>query len=150
MTMYAKVVNDQIGKFPYTLADLRTDNSGTSFPDPIPAATLASFDVYEVTETPAPTFDSRTHAVKMRAEKVNGTWMQAWTVNELPEQQAAANVRAQRNQLLGSCDWTQLADSPLDADGKAAWALYRESLRLVPQQAGFPWNVQWPSEPGAN
>lgn len=59
-------------------------------------------------------------------------------------------VRAMRNEKLASCDWTQLADSPLDADGKAAWALYRETLRMVPEQTGFPWDVEWPPVPGDN
>ena len=56
----------------------------------------------------------------------------------------AATVRADRNKRLSGCDWTQLADSPVD---KAAWAAYRQSLRDVPSQAGFPWDVQWPDQP---
>jgi hypothetical protein len=58
-------------------------------------------------------------------------------------------VRNYRNELLSACDWTQLIDSPLDADAKLAWQLYRETLRMVPQQPGFPWNVTWPSVPGS-
>ncbi len=58
-------------------------------------------------------------------------------------------VREDRNRRLAECDWTQLGDSPLDPDGKGAWALYRETLRMVPQQEGFPWNVQWPPKPGS-
>lgn len=59
------------------------------------------------------------------------------------------SVRQERNRRLAECDWTQLADSPLDAEGKAAWAFYRENLRMVPQQAGFPWEINWPPKPGA-
>ena len=62
------------------------------------------------------------------------------------EEQAKA-VRTDRNNRLLDCDWTQLADSPLDPDAKLAWQLYRETLRMVPEQAGFPWNVQWPPVP---
>lgn len=58
-------------------------------------------------------------------------------------------VRAERNRRLAACDWTQLADSPLSVEAKSAWAFYRENLRMVPQQAGFPWEVQWPPEPNA-
>ena len=57
-------------------------------------------------------------------------------------------VREDRNKRLAECDWTQLADSPLDPDGKLAWQLYRETLRMVPEQPGFPWNVEWPPKPG--
>ena len=56
----------------------------------------------------------------------------------------AKAVRDQRNSKLAACDWTQLSDSPAD---KAAWGTYRQSLRDVTAQAGFPWNVTWPVEP---
>jgi hypothetical protein len=56
----------------------------------------------------------------------------------------AAAIRSQRNSKLAACDWTQLADSTAD---KPAWATYRQALRDVTGQAGFPWNVTWPVEP---
>ena len=59
------------------------------------------------------------------------------------EEQATA-VRATRTQKLSECDWTQLADAPVD---KVVWATYRQALRDVPTQAGFPWTVQWPDKP---
>lgn len=56
----------------------------------------------------------------------------------------AVNVRSDRNRRLSESDWTQLADSTAD---KAAWATYRQALRDVPTQAGFPWTVNWPVAP---
>ena len=56
-------------------------------------------------------------------------------------------VRMQRNQLLIDCDWTQLPDSPLSSADKTAWATYRQQLRDLTSQTGFPWNVIWPSIP---
>jgi len=56
----------------------------------------------------------------------------------------AASVRASRTQKLKDCDWTQLADSTVD---KAAWATYRQALRDITTQAGFPWTVEWPVQP---
>lgn len=56
----------------------------------------------------------------------------------------ADQIRISRNQELAKCDWTQLADAPVD---KAAWAAYRQQLRDITQQPGFPWNVTWPTEP---
>ena len=53
-------------------------------------------------------------------------------------------VRAERNKLLDASDWTQVDDAPVD---KAAWATYRQALRDVPQQEGFPADVIWPSPP---
>jgi hypothetical protein len=55
-------------------------------------------------------------------------------------------VRDERDQLLLESDWTQSADSPLDADTKAAWATYRQELRDLPSQEGFP-NVAFPKNP---
>jgi hypothetical protein len=56
----------------------------------------------------------------------------------------AASVRASRTQKLKDCDWTQIGDSTAD---KAAWATYRQALRDITTQAGFPWTVEWPVQP---
>ena len=58
-------------------------------------------------------------------------------------------VRGRRSWLLNSCDWTQLADSPLTAEKKAAYVTYRQALRDVPEQAGFPNTIDWPVDPDA-
>lgn len=64
---------------------------------------------------------------------------------EPDESKAALEIREQRNQKLKDTDWTQLDDSP--GQNKLAWATYRQALRDVPEQTGFPWEVQWPNEP---
>lgn len=53
-------------------------------------------------------------------------------------------VRSQRDALLAASDWTQVSDAPID---QAAWAAYRQELRDIPQQAGFPTDVVWPTTP---
>jgi len=73
----------------------------------------------------------------------------AWDAQEAEyaagaDDRAAEEVRAKLDSLLAESDWTQVADAPVD---KAAWATYRQSLRDIPQQAGFPTNVVWPVEP---
>ena len=55
-----------------------------------------------------------------------------------------AEARTQRDTLLAASDWTQVDDAPVD---KAAWATYRQSLRNVPQQDGFPTTIVWPVKP---
>ena len=52
-------------------------------------------------------------------------------------------IRIQRNQMLKDCDWTQLADSPVD---RAAWAAYRQALRDITVQSD-PFNIEWPVSP---
>lgn len=56
----------------------------------------------------------------------------------------AKNVRATRDAKLAETDWTQVADAPVD---KATWATYRQALRDVTAQDGFPWTVEWPVAP---
>ena len=56
----------------------------------------------------------------------------------------SANARKRRNKLLSASDWTQVADAPVD---KAAWATYRQALRDISAQAGFPATVVWPTQP---
>ena len=56
-------------------------------------------------------------------------------------------VRKERDNLLTKCDWTQVNDSPLNAEQKTAWATYRQALRDIPSQAGFPLDVIWPTQP---
>ena len=62
------------------------------------------------------------------------------------------NPRAQevikiRQMLLQNTDWTQTLDSPLSAERKAAFAAYRQALRDLPKQEGFPDNFSWPPSP---
>ena len=59
----------------------------------------------------------------------------------------AAEVRTERNKKLVESDWTQMADSPLSGGQKSDWALYRQSLRDITSQPGFPHDVTWPTEP---
>jgi hypothetical protein len=54
-------------------------------------------------------------------------------------------VRNKRNSLLRQSDWTQLVDVNLTEQEKAAWQVYRQALRDVTAQSGFPENVEWPS-----
>ena len=56
----------------------------------------------------------------------------------------AKSVRATRDAKLAECDWTQVADAPVD---KAVWATYRQALRDITAQTGFPWTVEWPDAP---
>lgn len=54
-------------------------------------------------------------------------------------------VRAERSTRLGASDWTQAADA-LTENEKARWREYRQRLRDIPEQAGFPASVNWPPE----
>jgi len=58
---------------------------------------------------------------------------------------AAQQVRERRTRLLAASDWTQLPD--VDLKTKMAWATYRQVLRDLTEQPGFPATVQWPTPP---
>jgi len=60
----------------------------------------------------------------------------------------AEAARAERDTLLAATDWTQAADVPQATKDK--WASYRQALRDVPAQLGFPSDVQWPDYPNTN
>jgi hypothetical protein len=83
------------------------------------------------------------------SEVVETKIWRAYTAEEQAEidTQKAAQVRRERNTKLTECDWTQLNDTPLDNAAKIQWTAYRQALRDVPSQAGFPHNVVWPTKP---
>ena len=58
------------------------------------------------------------------------------------------SLRLERNSLLTESDWTQYNDSPLSDEVKAEWAVYRESLRALPDNTDEPSNPTWPTPPG--
>lgn len=64
-----------------------------------------------------------------------------------PMQVTTEQIRMQRDALLYRSDWTQVPDAPLTAEQVAAWATYRQALRDVTEQPGFPANVVWPVQP---
>jgi hypothetical protein len=142
--------DDSIDRYPYTLTDLRRANPGTSFAKQISDETAAGFNCYPVAPTEPPAADYTINLERI-AVKQGGAWVEEWigtpaTPEQIVERTKikAAEVRQQRNELLSACDWTQLPDSPADHE---AWAAYRQELRDVTAQEGFPWDVTWPEAP---
>lgn len=152
--MYALVENGVIKKYPYTLAQLRADNPNTSFPPSPGPATLAGFNMLVVFNSVPPDYDPETQVIEESLpvfDNDSKRWTQAWQIRDLSSEEsqqrydAQANaIRADRNARLAACDWTQLPDAPVDS---TSWAAYRQALRDVTSQAGFPWNVVWPEPP---
>jgi hypothetical protein len=84
-------------------------------------------------------------------QQLDGKWYTKYNVADMDDEAKAAadaaqaeSIRLQRTQLLKDSDWTQVVDAPGD---QVAWATYRRALRDLPAQAGFPWDVQWPTKP---
>ena len=63
------------------------------------------------------------------------------------EEELAASALSRRDQLLRDTDWTQTLDAPLDAESREAVRTYRQALRDLPNQEGFPEDILWPELP---
>ena len=59
----------------------------------------------------------------------------------------AANVRAHRDILLAKTDRTQIPDFPISDAQRKKFITYRQKLRDIPLQPGFPFEVVWPEPP---
>ena len=152
--MFAKIENGVVAQYPYTLEQMRLDNPNTSFPKNLSQQLLESFGVFEVGHADTPEFDPTTQRVVTSAIPylIDGQWALAKTVEQqTPEQIAintankAAQVRAERNKKISATDWTQGKDISENVSG--AWAAYRQALRDITAQAGFPWTIDWPVAP---
>ena len=68
-----------------------------------------------------------------------------YTVEDAPMTEEEA--RAERDRLLDETDWTQVLDAPISPESREAFRVYRQALRDVPEQAGFPEAIEWPVMP---
>jgi len=140
----------------------------TSMPKPLTEAIINSFGGDVVFEGPQATGGTvYQYSQGAGVEQVNGKWYTKYVLGPIftdttvdgvtttaAEQESAykamkdaeqaKSVRTQRGEKLKDTDWTQVADAPVD---KAAWATYRQALRDVTAQEGFPWTVEWPTQP---
>jgi len=56
-------------------------------------------------------------------------------------------IKTRRNVLLQFSDWTQLPNGPLTVEVQQEWAVYRQQLRDITTQSGYPFDVVWPTPP---
>jgi hypothetical protein len=72
-----------------------------------------------------------------------------WETHQWINNSSEANyyVINKRNKLLYASDWTQIPNNPLITEQQAAWATYRQELRDITLQSGYPFNVIWPTPP---
>ena len=147
--MFAKITNGAVDKFPYSVGQLRHDNPNTSFPKQVSDELLAEFGVVPVSEIPAPDFDPLTHFAEWGPVPVleDGAWVVLPNVREYSAEQiaerdaiTATGIRSQRDRLLAETDWTALSDVAMSPE----MAIYRQALRDITDQVGFPNTVVWP------
>jgi hypothetical protein len=156
---------------PKTKIQLINENKHISLPSSWTDATLEALGVARVTKTAAPDVSEWQVAIKDGVEEVDGVWREKWvtqemfveyteddedgnTVTHTVQDQKDAKVaadnaaleateRAKRDELLKATDHYGLSDVTMSAE----MTTYRQALRDVPQQAGFPDTINWPTKP---
>jgi hypothetical protein len=132
--------------------EIRKMYADTSLPASWNKETCEELGIDPILESPMPQVTRYQTATQNGIEQDSkGNWVWAWAVTDMTTEgiaylnnQEADSVRNHRNTLLSGSDWTQLADAPVN---KAEWATYRQALRDITTQEGFPWNVVWPTKP---
>ena len=136
----------------------------TSFPPVLFEDILNDFNAVAILEGPQATPTSPyEYSFRDGIQEINGKWFSKYSLGpvfvdtedktaaeqELEykariDEQQAINVRNQRNQLLKDSDWTQISDATVN---KEVWLTYRQALRDITLQEGFPFNLTWPTQP---
>jgi hypothetical protein len=97
--------------------------------------------------------DGYQYAIEIQQQE-DGSWAQVMMQVEIPEAQYINNVavqaqvvKADRDRMIASTDWVVTKSAEEGIPVSQAWKDYRQALRDIPIQSGFPFNVQWPQLP---
>lgn len=152
--MYALIINGVVEKYPYSIGELRKDNPQVSFPKFPSNKLLEEFNVFNVIEVSCPKVEYNQNVAEVAPQNINGVWTQVWEISQASDDditkrtiEKTNEIRSMRNYLISETDWTQLDDTPVGNAKKLEWASYRQALRDIPSQPGFPWSVSWPEKP---
>lgn len=145
--MYLKITNGLPQE--YSIEQLRQENQQTSFPESIDDEMLASYGVYSYSRPTVPNFDHRAWRLidDDFMQNSDGQWFKPYKLEPLSYEQAALNVRNHRNTRLMETDWVVIKAYENNLEIAASWAAYRQSLRDITEQSGFPFEVIWPAKP---
>ena len=130
------------------------ENNGPSW-DRTTDEVLEALEADVVFEGPQPTPTRYQVAFRDGVEQqADGKWYTKYSVADMDAEAIAAKdaaqaaaVREDRNKRLADCDWRVIKHLELNENIPGVWEVYRQNLRDVPAQAGFPWEVIWPTEP---
>lgn len=154
--MYAKIINDEVIQYPYSIRDLRIDYPNTSFPNNLTEDDLNSYNVYKIQSTSKPSCERNQKVEETTPVLENNVWKQKWETINLSEEEynilleaTARRVRMTRDRSLAEfvdvinpMRWESMTD-----EQKQAWRNYRQELLDVPEQESFPWEIEWPVTP---
>ena len=137
-----EVVSDQ---------EFRRRHKHTSFSRLLDEKLLDAFDADVVFEGPqhqGPPPYSYTY--RDGVEQINGKWYTKYTIGQRDkapiDKRAAENIRLRRDTFIRESDWRAVSDIELEPE----WKEYRQALRDITKQEGFPYDVKWPKDPDGN
>ena len=133
---------EQVGEYQFRLL-----HPNVSFPAELTDAVLSNFGFANLQYPASPIASAGKKIVSGGVEKIDNKWFAKYVEVDLEDEELQAyaeGVRAERNRLLSQSDWTQVSDAPVN---KVAWATYRQALRDITAQTGFPLSVVWPNPP---
>jgi hypothetical protein len=135
-----------------TESEFRAAFPNTSFPEQLTVGLIGDMGFDVVLEGPQAQPTRYQTAFRDGVEQVDGKWFTKYSVADMTDEAKAAvdaeqakNMRAARTAKLAASDWTQGKDIPDSVS--TPWATYRQALRDLTTQSGFPWEVTWPTEP---
>ena len=144
----AKIEGEKI-----TVSDYRELFPSTSFPPSGPSAEFMAENGCMGVTVFKP-HDRRTEKLVPATPYVEGDTVYTVDVEPLTQEEIdaatasqAAQVRAARDRILAQSDWRVIKALESNIPQDFEWAAYRQALRDISKQAGFPWDVQWPTDP---
>lgn len=144
--MYIKIINNKPEN--YSIEQLRRENPETSFPDHPSDQLLAQWGLYSVKQLPRPSYNSETHYLKQSEfYQLDGNWQVHFGVEPLPRAQVEEAMRSKRNRLLSESDWVVSCAYEEQNPVPDPWKDYRQKLRDITTQQGFPFDLIWPTKP---
>lgn len=97
--------------------------------------------------------DGNQYKVEIKQQE-DGSWAQVMVQVEISQEQYQNNVniqiqavKADRDRMITSTDWVVSKSLESGEPVPNAWKVYRQALRDITTQSGFPFNVQWPQPP---
>lgn len=141
--------------------EFRSLHPNTSFPQVLTSDILDEFGVDPILEGPqATTTPPYEISVRQGIEEINGKWFTKYVVGPIFDDEdqeseykkgiddrAAESVRLQRDKLLSDTDWVVIKAKETSTNLPAGFKAYRDALRDITEQEGFPHSVTWPEKP---
>jgi hypothetical protein len=145
---YAKIKNGAVVKYPYTAADMQTDFPDADFSAGITDEVLAACSAVAVKMGATPKHSSSTHTFSTTVEiNEDGEAVVVIAATERRPEEAAYNLRHSRDIAMNRTDWVVTKSIERGEPVPLEYATYRQALRDLPNQEGFPYTYVWPEEP---